>query len=514
MTEDFNGDGLLDIATSSCDFRDPTRLYLNQGDGTFADSTEKAGLLDQTGAFNVRAADYDSDGDQDLLLLRGAFLRELGTVRNSLLQNDGEGHFTDVTRSAGLDYPAHPTGTACWGDFNGDGKLDLLVGNETVPQADGSNVAHPCQLYFNNGDGTFSERAEQSGVESLIYVKGVACGDIDNDGDLDLFCGNFGHANLAAEVRGRNLLYRNRGDGTFQEVGEEMGIDWPTDRAFACWFFDYNNDGWLDLLVACYQTEVEEEVGELLGLPAVAGRTALYRNNAGQSFTNVTYTVNLAQVMSTMGAGFGDLDNDGRLDLYLGTGSAYYHHLVPNLALRNLGEEGFKNVTFERGLGHLQKGHGIAFCDFDNDGDQDIYAQMGGNFVGDAFADSLFENPGHGNRFLYLTLKSEFQVVGARIKVDLENRSLHRAVGMVSSFGHTPLRQEIGLGDADKVKRLTVRWPSGATQVFHHLAVDSHYQLREGEPEPTRLALKKLELRQPQPGDPFCEPSLSERVTR
>ena len=503
--EDMNGDGLIDILSASCDFREPTRLYLNLGDGTFQDSTLEAGLQDQTGAFNVRTADYDGDGDQDVLLLRGAFLRELGTVRNSLLRNDGKGHFTDVTVEAGLAGVGHPTGTACWGDFNGDGKLDLFIGNETITHEDGTQERHPNEFYLNNGDGTFTEQAEKAGVEGLVYAKGVATADIDNDGDLDLFCTDFTYKNVPDKFRGRNLLFRNRGDATFEEVGQEMGIDWPAYRGFACWFFDYDNDGWQDLFVACYETEVDSEVSRFLGFNGPAGRTALYRNNEGQSFTNVSYEVGLSAVMSTMGASFGDLDHDGWLDMYLGTGSAFYDHLVPNLMLQNRGGQ-FDDVTFRHGLGHLQKGHGIVFCDFDNDGDQDIYAQMGGNFVGDAFSNSLFMNPGNDNHRLYLTLKSDFQVVGARIEVVTQDRSFHRAVGMVSSFGHTPLRQEIGLGRISSVDRLIIRWPSGVVQEVLKPPLDKQLRITEGNEKYEELDSPAFQLRRPQPGDPFCEP--------
>lgn len=504
--EDMDGDGLLDILTASCDYREPTRYYRNRGDGTFEDLTEAAGLKDQTGAFNVRLADYDNDGKIDILLLRGAFLRRLGEVRNSLLHNNGDGTFSDVTEAAGLAYPAHPTGTAAWGDFDNDGDLDLFVGNETVPKVGQPLVRNPCQLFRNNGDGTFTDVAETAGVEGLIYCKGVAAGDIDNDGDLDLFASNFAHHNLPPELRGTNLLFRNKGDGTFEEVGASLGIDGPSDRAFATWFFDYDNDGWLDLFVVCYETDIEDEVSSLLGLPPKIGRTRLFRNQQGQGFVNVSDKTNLDAVMSTMGCSFGDMDNDGFLDLYLGTGTAYYYHLVPNLMLRNVDGKSFEDVTFARGLGHLQKGHGIVFADFDNDGDQDLYAQMGGNFPGDTFSNSLFQNPGNDNHFLHLKLVSSNQVVGARVEVDLGTRKVHRAVGLVSSFGHTPLRQEIGLGQ-ETVKQIVVQWPSGQEQVFENPPIDCYLELEEGRNELKELPLKAFPLREPQPGDPFCAPT-------
>ena len=502
--EDIDGDGFLDILSSSCDYREPTRYYRNQGDGTFKDLTEKAGLKDQTGAFNVRLADYDGDGDMDILLLRGAFLRQLGEVRNSLLENDGRGHFQDVTHRAGLAEPAYPTGTACWGDFDGDGDLDLFVGNETASQAKREYRRNPCQLFRNNGDKTFTDVAAEAGVQSFIYVKGVACADIDNDGDLDLVVTNFGHQRVPANIRGRTLLYRNRGNGIFDEVGRDWGIEGPHDRAFATWFFDYDNDGWQDLYIACYETSLEHEVADFLKTQTPEGRTRLYRNNEGKNFIDVTDSTNLLAVNSTMGASFGDIDNDGYLDVYLGTGSAYYQHLVPNRFFQNKDGQSFEERTFELGLGHLQKGHGIAFSDFDNDGDQDIYAQLGGNFVGDAFSNSLFENPGNTNHFVHLQLKSDFQVLGAKIEIDLGDRKLHRVVGTISSFGHTPLRQEIGLGDANKIQAIVITWPSGRVERHSQPPVDRLLHITERASEIRTEKLRTFRLRSPQPGDPFC----------
>jgi hypothetical protein len=497
VVEDIDGDGLLDIVSSSASYTQPVRYYRNLGNGHFEDLTEPAGLAAQTGAFNVRAADYDGDGDMDLLLLRGAFLRELGRVRRSLMQNNGKGRFQDVSRQAGLAVPAYPTGTAAWGDFDGDGHLDVFIANEST---DPVNKPYPCQLFRNNGDGTFSDIAAKAGVAAIVYAKGVAVGDFDNDGRQDIFITDFSHRDLPHPTRRGNMLFHNKGDGTFQEVSSQMGIEGPPSRAFGTWFFDYDNDGWLDLFVASYEAQQNREVRPYLGWKPSPGRTCLYRNDQGRRFVNVSQEVGLTGVYSTMGCSFGDIDHDGYLDMYFGTGAPRFDYLVPNVMLRNVGARKFEDVTLETGLGHLQKGHGIAFADFDHDGDQDIYSQLGGTFPGDNYFNALFANPGQGsaNHFLYLKLSSSRSVLGARIKVELDNpggpKELHRAVGFMSSFGHTPYRQEIGLGQARAIRAIEVRWPSGTVQRFRPPPMDSQLELVENAPEARLLDMKSFTL--------------------
>jgi hypothetical protein len=182
-----------------------------------------------------------------------------------------------------------------------------------------------------------------------------------------------------------------------------------------------------------------------------------------------------------MGANFGDLDGDGWLDFYLGTGYPSYEGLMPNVLYRGSGESGFADVTLAAGVGHLQKGHAVAIADVDADGDEDLFAQMGGAYPGDRFADALFENPGHGNRWIAVDVvgsRSNRAALGARIRVDvLENgarRSIHRQVSTGGSFGVNPLRQRIGIGRASAVERLEVWWPtSGARQAWTGLPVDT-----------------------------------------
>ena len=215
---------------------------------------------EQLGGLNCIGGDYDNDGDVDLLVLRGAWLFDDGQIRNSLLRNNGDAGargFTDVTREAGLAEPARPTQAAVWGDFDNDGDLDLFVGNESRLETGPPVGNFPSQLFDNNGDGTFTDIAASAGVTNNRYCKGVAGGDFDNDGDLDLYVSNLGV----------NRLYRNNGNGTFSDVARRAGVMEPDGRSFAPWFFDYDNDGWLDLWVGAYDAKVQDVAADYLGLP-------------------------------------------------------------------------------------------------------------------------------------------------------------------------------------------------------------------------------------------------------
>jgi len=223
---------------------------------------------------------------------------------------------------------------------------------------------------------------------------------------------------------------------------------------------------------------------------------SLYRGDGRGGFKDVAAELGLSYPAKPMGSNFGDVDGDGFLDFYLGTGDVSYFTLMPNLLFLNREGRGFEDVTMAAGVGHLQKGHGIAFADLDNDGDQDIFAQMGGAYLGDRFADALFLNPGFGHRWLTLELEgthSNRSAIGARIRVDVENdvgpSSIFRHVTSGGSFGAGPLRQTIGLGGARRIVGIEVRWPGGETEQFEGVDLDTAVRIRQGDAAPRKLEL-------------------------
>ena len=262
-------------------------------------------------------------------------------MRHSLLRNNGDGTFSDVTVEAGINIvPAVASQTAAWGDYDNDGWLDLFVGAEHAPS----------HLFHNNGDGTFTDVSKQARVDRTAFTKGAVWGDYDNDGYVELYVSNEGES---------NFLYHYNGDGTFTEIARDLHVETPI-WSFPVWFWDYDNDGWLDLYVSSHYESVSEVVKSYLRLPTPAETHALYRNRNGKGFQNVTQEVGLDQVTMPMGANFGDVDNDGFLDFYLGTGAPSYGAFIPNMLFRNVAGKRFVDITASSGTGLLQKGHGVA----------------------------------------------------------------------------------------------------------------------------------------------------------
>ncbi|HXV74741.1 MAG TPA: CRTAC1 family protein [Candidatus Polarisedimenticolaceae bacterium] len=465
IADDFDGDQDFDLVVSSWDPAGGLHYYRNDGGGRFAEQTADAGLAPLIGGLNLVHADYDNDGDLDLLVLRGAWLRgEFARQPNSLLRNDGAGRFVDVTFEAGLGEVHHPTQTAAWADFDLDGDLDLYVGNEST-----ADTAHPGQLFRNEGDGTFLDVAVRAGVQNFGYAKGVAWGDYDADGYPDLYVSNLASA---------NRLYHNNGDGTFTDVADRAGVALPLD-SFPTWFFDFDNDGALDLFVAGYDqadgpSRLAGVAASYLGLPHDAETHRLYRGDGRGGFTDVTAQTGLDRVAMTMGANYGDLDNDGFLDFYLGTGYPDYEALMPNVMYRNVGGRKFADVTTAGGFGHLQKGHAVVFADLDGDGDQDVFEQMGGAYPGDAFGNVFYRNPGHGRNHVELRVvgvRSNRFGLGTRVRLAIvegeTRREIHRHVASGGSFGANPYTLHVGIGQATRVESIEVFWPAtGATQRF------------------------------------------------
>jgi tetratricopeptide (TPR) repeat protein len=478
VADDFDNDGLLDVMMSGSDPCEPLHYYHNNGDGSFSDWTARAGLSDQLGGLNCIQTDYNNDGWLDLFVMRGGW--DYPTY-NSLLRNNGDGTFTDVTARSGLDTGAYRTHSAVWADFDNDGWLDVFIGHEMDPG----------QLFRNRGDGTFEDVSRAAGVNRTAFTKGACWGDYDNDGYADLYVSNFGE---------ENFLYHNNRDGTFTEVGKQLGVEKPL-MSFPCWFFDYDNDGFLDLFVASFMPSVTEVVRGFLGLAPQAETMRLYHNTGKGTFVDVTKAVGLDRVVPTMGANFGDLDNDGYLDFYLGTGAPSYGALMPNFMFRNQAGKLFVDVTGSTGTGHLQKGHGVAFSDVNNDGSQDVLINLGGAAPGDKYNKALFANPGQGNNWLSLKLtgvKSNREAVGARIKAVVEEApgkpvARYRVVTSGGSFGSSSFTQSIGLGKAAQVSELEIYWPASKTrQVFRNVAANQFIEIKETEKDYTKRTLRSF----------------------
>jgi hypothetical protein len=473
LVDDFDGDGLLDVFMPTTDPERGALFLRNRGDGRFEDASDAAGLAEQVVSLNAVHADYDNDGRLDILMLRGAweFPR-----RMTLLRNRG-GRFEDVTLSAGLGEPV-ASQAAGWADYDNDGHLDVYVAGELDPRR--PDRRNRGRLYHNRGDGTFVEVAEAAGVTNDRFGKGVAWGDYDDDGRPDLFVANLGQP---------PRLYHNQGDGTFLDVAAALGVTGPL-NAFACWFWDYDNDGRLDLWVNPNHATLSEVIRDQLGRPASGEQPRLYRNlGAPRFFRDVTAEVGLDRVVLPMGSNFGDIDNDGFLDIYLATGRPSYSYLMPNVLLRNGGGRRFEDVTAATGTGHLQKGHGVAFADWDRDGDADIFLEAGGAAPGDRAHNVLFQNPGSGHHWLTVKLvgvRTNRAALGARIRIDLTDAdgtavSRYRTITAGSSFGGNPLACTVGLGRAETIRALEVSWPSSGTrQTFTHVPIDRAVEITEG----------------------------------
>jgi len=495
--EDFDRDGLLDLFTTAWGLNDPVHFLVADGHGRYVDRAAQAGLKGIVGGPNCTHADYDNDGDQDIFIVRGAWLGDGGAFPASLLRNRGDGTFEDVTFAAGVG-ARHPTHTAAWADFNLDGYLDLFVGNESGAGIGWSS--YPSELYLNNRDGTFSNVARKVGIDLDAFVKGATWGDINNDGLPDLFVSIFG---------AHNRLYLNRGGRAidtwrFDEVSAAAGTQMPV-MSFPTWFWDFDNDGWEDLLVLSYDNRAplhHAVAHEYLGLPAAlpsAGaaasldRTYLYRNKRDGTFEDVTKSVGLAdKAIYAMGSNFGDIDNDGWLDFYVGTGNPDLRSIIPNRMFRSVGGRRFQEVTVEGGFGHLQKGHGTAFADLDRDGDQDVFMVLGGAYAGDVFPSVLFENPGWPDRnWIALNLEGRIanrSAIGARVEIVAADtngttRTVRRTIGTGGSFGVGSLQLHVGLGSAVRVPLVRVTWPDSlrSTTSYSNLRGKHAYLLIQGQ---------------------------------
>jgi hypothetical protein len=492
---DFDNDGWMDIvfAQGSTMARhragdDPTPvLYHNRGDGTFEDVTQKAGLTHRGWGMGVAAADYDNDGWTDL------YFTNLGG--DVLYHNNGDGTFTEVTAKAGI----HTTGwstSAAFGDFDRDGYLDfyvagyLDVGPDKLPPTIGGGACTylgrpvlcgprglpgaPDYFFHNNGDGTFTERSEQTGAvdRGRYYGLGVVAADVNNDGHLDIYVANDSTP---------NLLFINRGDGTFEERGTVSGLAFSGDgneqAGMGVDIADYDNDGWLDAYVTHFAHDY----------------STLYRNVGKGFFEDVTRAAHVQDrepSMVSWGTRFVDVNNDGWKDIVHTSGHVYpflrtpigdetYAEPAVTLYLNN-GDRTFTYASPSAGPDAMKPivGRGMAFADFDNDGDMDfVIACLNAPAV-------LFRNDqtSHNHWLMFRTVghKSNRDGIGAHITVKTGVLSqvweIKRTVGI---YGCSDPRAHFGLGSAAKADLVRVQWPSGVTQEFREVEADQHYLLDE-----------------------------------
>jgi hypothetical protein len=452
-------------------------LYRNngpneQGVWTFTDVTEEAGVGDTGYGYAVTAGDTDNDGDQDL------YVGNFGP--NVFYRNNGDGTFTDNTAEAGV-------GDALWatdvvfGDYDADGHLDLYVGNyvdfsvarNKTYQAGPFKMyclpsdfdAQPDVLYRNRGDGTFEDATKAAGVyHTWGKAMGIVFGDYDNDGDLDLYVAN---------DTVPKFLFQNNGDGTFTEVGLRAGVAYSGEgrvqSGMGADFGDYDNDGDLDLLVTTYQRDYN----------------VLYRNEGNGFFADVSFRAGIARESLrylAFSTGFFDYDHDGDLDVFIANG-----HLEPEIAqispsvsyaqtnqiFRNNGEGTFTDVSAELGPGMQEQAvsRGLAFGDYDNDGDLDLLVTNRNDLP------ALLRNEG-GNRQHWLMVRTIGKVsnrdgIGARIAIT--SGDLRQIREVRSSAGYMcqhDMRVHFGLGERTSVDSLEIRWPSGIVQTLKNVSVD------------------------------------------
>jgi len=485
---DYNNDGYLDIYVVNCCYlegiNDPegskigevtNRLYRNNGDGTFTDVTQEAGVGDTGYGMGVAVGDYNNDGHPDI------YVTNYGP--NVLYRNNGDGTFTDVTQEAGVAGPDTLNGFPKWStnavffDYDKDGYLDLFVGNYLAfdpeyrfyygpegfpgPQA---YLGQPDILYHNNGDGTFTDVTEKAGIVAEVDGKamGASCGDYNNDGYPDIFI-----ANDAME----NFLYRNNGDGTFTNVALSAWVAYgdggeSTASMHGC-FSDFNNDGYLDIFV-----------------PDMTFN-ALFCNKGDGTFQDVIVMTGIPSVAGQF-VGWGgfifDYDNDGKRDIFVANGGAHHLYGHQDLLFRNNGDGTFTDVSLESGqYFHTKRtGRGAAYGDYDNDGDLDIFIvniDLKGTPV-------LLRNDG-GNKNNWLTIKtigtkSNRDGIGARIKVVAGDMVQIDEVKSASSYlSQADLRVHFGLGRHTKVDLVEIKWPSGVVQTLKNVRVNQILTVKE-----------------------------------
>ena len=337
----------------------------------------------------------------------------------------------------------------------------------------------------------FTDATAKSGIDNRDRAVAAVFGDVDGDGDPDLFVSNF---------MAKNRLWLNRGDGTFTECAAERGVDEPVASGPAG-FFDADGDGDLDLLVT-YQhhyRQIRSVAAYYIDGKVEDDAQRLFLNDGTGHFNDAAERLGMRRVLMATGLNFGDIDADGRQDVYVATGAHDLAALFPNVLL--LGGDRFRDATFAAGVGHLQKGNGVAFADIDDDGDLDLFCQVGGFYQDDAFGDVFFENPGHGRHWLAVDLQGKKDNrfgIGARIRARVQApggpRDVFAFVGPGAASGCNPLRAFLGLGDATAVEFVEVRWPIGGVQKVDGVPLDCGIRIAQDRAACERLERAPLRL--------------------
>ena len=463
---DMDGNGYLDVVISSV--HAGCSLYRNNGDGTFTDVTVGSGLEDTASVFAISVGDYNNDGLDDLYVTRMGFY----DGESLLFRNNGDGTFTNVTKEAGVENWG-PAFTSQWVDYDCDGHLDLFV-TANHSRFFGTPVRN--RLFHNNGDGTFSDVTERTGITSDYPFVGATWGDYNNDGYPDLFL---------SSTLGRSQLFRNNGDGTFTNVSREAGVD-EVLLGFVTLWCDYDNDGWLDLIQFVWSPEQHVLHTMIEGeRPSSGQSTRIYHNNGDGTFTLKSPELGLNECWGTMTGNAADLNNDGRVELVLGNGGPLMSSTEPPV-LYELGDDGkFHNTTFSAGLPFMGKGHGVTMADLWGDGRLCLIVADGGMYPGDLLTTCVYRPktlPGNYLNVRLVGTKSNRNAIGARLRLDAGGSSLHAMVSCGSGFGSLPFEQHFGLGREERVDALEILWPNGMKQRINGLPINNTIRIVEGTP--------------------------------
>ncbi|MBA3353699.1 MAG: CRTAC1 family protein [Blastocatellia bacterium] len=453
---DFDDDGDLDLFAEN-HFSRPPYLYLNNGDGTFADIFPTTGIDPRGDRHGSAWVDFDNDGDLDLSITKGAN-PGLGIKQDELYLNLGGGQFTNIAPEAGVINTFGRGRSVASGDYDNDGQLDLLLGN----------LRTDLVLYRNQGDGTFTDVTLQAGLGHLQYTDAVFA-DYNNDGFPDIFC-----TATIAQNPAEDMLFKNNGDGTFTNVSEQAGI-LPLINGRTLAWGDYDNDGDLDLYIAR---------GTDVGF-----KQTLYQNNGNGVFTEVTDQAGLGAISNNRAAAWGDFDNDGYLDLYVVNSGSDPVGKGPNYLYRNNQDGTFTDVAASANVAALvtSRGRGAAWADYDQNGFLDLFVTNGEDDTDfEEGPQILYHNEGNRNTWLQIKLvgtSSNRQGLGAKVTIQvgqtIQYREMNGASGHFLSQGDEPLH--FGLGRARGVSQITVQWPSGQTQILSRIPANQQITVTESE---------------------------------